>query len=82
MEYEVSAVRFDFGLRSDHTIKTIDSIINLKDENILASDIIKRYTEELWKKSFKYIIILASLHLLMTIFLTLHIFYIDDYEMH
>ena len=48
MDYEVSGIRFDFGLRSENTIKTIDSLINLKDQNILASNIIMRYTEELW----------------------------------
>ena len=74
----MSGIRFDFGLRSENTTKTIDSLINLKDQNILASNIIVRYTEELWKKSFKYITRLALFHLIMTITLTLHILYIDN----
>ena len=82
MDYEVSGIRFDFGLRSDNTIRTIDSLINLKDQNILASDIIMRYTEELWKKSLKYIRRLALFHLIMTITLTLHILYIDNQYQH
>ena len=54
-EYEVSAVKLDLALATERTQKTVLSLINLRDQNILGLEFIKRYTNELWNRSFKYI---------------------------
>jgi hypothetical protein len=74
-DYKVSAIHLDTSLGAKKSNKFVASLISTPNEEIYKSELVKEYTNVLWKQAVFFIIMQAMFYLAFVVLLSLTIFY-------
>jgi len=80
VDYLVSSIKHNVNIAEKATLDFIGSLLNLENPNILESEIVKRFTEICWRKAEFFLKIQGIVWLMLTLLLSLHIIFLNQYK--